>query len=81
MHRSGINFYISHTSTVNLLITTFVITANVNFVCTKISGSCFFHLYSHFVLQENIRFEHLLELPRMIYEKKCSTMSVSDALD
>ena len=37
---------------------------NVNLVCTKISGSCIFHWYSHFILQENIRFLFFLESPR-----------------
>ena len=64
---------------------------NVNLVCTKISESCIFHWYSHFILQENICFVYLLELPRrgdsnkytkhIIYKKKCPEVSVFDALD
>ena len=50
----------------------------------------FFHCYSHVILQENIHFVYLLELPwqgdsnkyieRMIH-KKCSKVSVIHALD
>ena len=36
---------------------------NINLVCIKISGSCIFSLISHFILQENIHFVHLLESP------------------
>ena len=63
---------------------------NVNLVCTKISGSYIFHLYSRVNLHENIRFVYLLESPRRgdsnkytkrMILKNCSNVSVIHALD
>ena len=74
---------------------TFVTTAK--FVITSIWSAqkfvnrVFFSLISHFILHKNISFVYLLELPwrgdfnkhtkRMIYKKKCSKVSVTDALN
>ena len=63
---------------------------NVNLVCTKSADRVFF-INPHFILPENICFVYLLESPRrgdsnkytkrMIYKRKCSKVSVTDALD
>ena len=57
----------------------------------KSADRVFFHIYSHVILQENIRFLYLLESLRrddsykytkcMINKKKCPKVSVIDALD
>ena len=63
---------------------------NVNLVCTKINGSCFFFIDIPILFFRKICFVYLLESPprgssntkRIIYKKKkCSKVSLTDALD